>query len=892
MVKLNIIFLVMIKYLFYLALFSVLAYPYKSDTLSTKIVKAFRIDSEQLIFDGSVTDNIWNGTGVGGFIQRDPEEGKPATEPTYIWVAYDDHYLYIAARMADSVPESIDRSLGRRDAGLPTDWINIFLDPYYDRKTGYYFSVNPAGVTRDGVFFNDGWDDDTWDGIWEVKTIIDDKGWSAEFKIPFSQLRFNESEAMVWGVNFSRNLNRIKEDSYFVMVPKKESGFVSRFARLEGLENVKAKQRFEVMPYFVQKAQYLIHDPLDPFYKSKQYDNSFGADFKFGLGSNFNVDATINPDFGQVEVDPAVMNLSAFESYFQEKRPFFIEGANIFLFGMEGSNNNWGFNFGTPEFFYSRRIGRAPRGSISDADFADYPGATRILGAAKISGKVSEGTTLGAMTAVTERTYAKLWKNGGVSEEEVEPLTHYGVLRLKKELNDSRQMIGVIFTTVNRDLSDRKLYDNLVKNSVVFGVDGYSFLDEEKNYVITGSVVGSYINGSESALERVQKHPVRYMQRPDVGHLKFDPNRKTLTGIYSRFMLNKQSGNFYVNAALGAVSPGMDYNDLGFQGMADRINGHLVLGYRWYEPFWIIRNASVYTSHSQSFDFGGNNTNKILWFMSQFNFTNYWGMGFRGDYGFESLNRSATRGGPMIIQPSDYSVNGYFYSDSRKEITFETGFFYGSSDDKSVYKGVNLYIGWKPDSRLKFNIGPSYSVSTDARQWVSNVSDPSAINTYGTRYIFGKIEQKSINANIRLDLTFTPRLSLQLFAQPFSAVGKYSEFKELKRPRSQEFLVYGTEGSSINFDGINNEYTLDPDGTGGVSPFRISNPDFNFKSLRGNIVLRWEALPGSIFYLVWSRDQANFDDPGTLNLRRDFKNLIRSEGNDIFLIKFNYWWDL
>ncbi|NUN07542.1 MAG: carbohydrate binding family 9 domain-containing protein [Ignavibacteriaceae bacterium] len=873
-----------------LSLFELFASKY--DSLNVMPVKAVRISAHDLKFDGLVSEPAWGSKPVERFVQRDPDEGKPATEPTQIWIAYDENYLYIAAKMYDSIPERIDRSLGRRDSYLSSDWIYVYLDPFLDKKTGYYFAVNPAGVMADGVFYNDGWNDNTWDGIWEVETVIDGAGWSAEFRIPFSQLRFNESASMVWGVNFSREIKRKKEDSYYVMVPKKESGFVSRFARLEGLEDIKAKKRFEVMPYLVQKAQYLLHDTGDPFYKSKQYDNAIGADFKFGIGSNINVDGTINPDFGQVEVDPAVMNLSAFESYFSEKRPFFIEGSNIFYFGMDGANNNWGFNFGTPELFYSRRIGRAPRGGTSSSEYTDYPSSTRILGAAKLSGKFSEGLTMGAITAVTERTRAKLWNNGAITSEEVEPLTHYGVFRIKKELNESRQMLGLIFTTVNRDVNSYQVRQDIVKNSFVFGVDGYTFLDDARDYVITGLIVGSYLTGSESSIASVQQHPVRYLQRPDAEHFEFDPNRTSLSGVYTRFMLNKQSGNFYINSAIGAVTPGMDYNDIGFQGTADRINGHLVLGYRWYEPYGIFRNSSLYVSHAQSYDFGGDNTNRAIWFMNQYNFTNYWGISLNGSYSFKTLTRSATRGGPMIVQPADYYIGAYVYSDSRKPLTVEFGGNYSYGFDNSYYRSFNTYLNWKPESRLSLSIGPSFSKSVDSRQWVANISDATAINTFSTRYVFGKIEQSNLNADIRIDYTFTPKLSLQIFAQPFSAVGKYSEFKEISRPRSEDFLIYGEGISTIDFSESSNEYHIDPDGAGNAAPFTVSNPNFNFKSLRGNVVLRWEALPGSILYFVWSHDQMNFDDAGELNIRRDFRNLLKSEGNDIFLVKFTYWWDV
>jgi hypothetical protein len=387
-----------------------------------KVVPAIKLENLNIILDGKLTEPIWKLNPVNEFTQKDPDEGKPSTEKTEVWVAYDAESIYVAARLYDSKPDSIDASLARRDNYFSSDWFAFYVDPYNDKKTGYLFGINAGGTIIDGVLYNDSWDDWSWDGIWQSKSSVDENGWTVEMKIPFSQMRFNQSDAMTWGVNFYREIKRNNEKSFYVMVPKKESGFVSKFAPLEGLNGINPKQRFEVIPYFVQKAQYLVHDSEDPFYKSDQYKTTLGADFKIGIGSNLNVDATINPDFGQVEVDPAVINLSAFESYFNEKRPFFIEGMEKFYFGIGGANNNWGFNFGWPELFYSRRIGRAPSGETSDADFEKYPSETRILGAAKLTGKLNESSTIGLISAITERTYATLWNNGIKTSHEVEPL--------------------------------------------------------------------------------------------------------------------------------------------------------------------------------------------------------------------------------------------------------------------------------------------------------------------------------------------------------------------------------------------------------------------------------------------------------------------------------------
>lgn len=857
-----------------------------------KVVTALRVEQGSINIDGKLDENIWKNESVNEFTQKDPNEGSPATQKTDVWIAYDNDNIYIAARMLDSKPELIDASLGRRDQYVNSDWFGFYVDPYNDKKTGFYFGVNAGGSMVDGTLFNDSWDDDTWDGIWEAKTLVNDEGWTVEIKIPFSQMRFKEAEHMEWGINFVREIKRNNEKSYFVMIPKKESGFVSRFATLEGLNGIKPKQRFEILPYFVQKAQYLVHDKNDPFYKSSQYKPAIGADLKIGIGSNFNIDATINPDFGQVEVDPAVINLSAFESYFNEKRPFFIEGSSNYYFGIGGVNNNWGFNFGWPELFYSRRIGRSPRGGTSDAEYVKYPSETRIIGAAKLSGKLDETTTIGALGAVTERTHASLWNNGTATNQEVEPLAFYGVFRTKKEFNDGNQSLGLMFTSTNRSFNEIGLDNNLSKNAYAFGLDGWTFLDDDKEYALAAAVAGTYVNGTKEFVQNLQKQAYRYYQRPDATYSSFDPERTSLSGYYGRIMLNRQKGNFYINSAVGLVSPGFEQNDLGFQFMADKINFHTVLGYRWFEPDGIFRNKQVYVTYARSFNFEGNTINNFIWYRLGTTFTNYYGLYFGGNFNFRSLNPTLTRGGPLGISPASYYFWVNMESDSREKLIANLEVDYSKNEIGGQYRLYSLSLTWKPSSQLTFSFGPSLETSNPMQQWVKNVEDPTAVNTYNNRYVFAEIKQNTLSANIRLNWTFTPTLTLQLFMQPFFAVGDYVDFKEMARPRTTSFNYYGKNGSTINYSKDDDVYTVDPDGNGPAKVFSFSNPDFNYKSIRGTAVLRWEAMPGSILYIVWSHDQQNYDNAGEFSFARDMKNLWRSEGNNIFMVKFSYWLDM
>lgn len=857
---------------------------------SEKKIKAIKL-SEKIKIDGALNENIWSSIPVSDFTQRDPEEGKPATEKTNVWVAYDETHLYVGGKLYDSKPDQIDKALFRRDTWTMSDWMYVYFDPYNDKRTGYFFAVNAGGSMSDGTLFNDSWDDDSWDGIWEAASTVEEDGWSFEMKIPFSQLRFNETKEMKWGVNFNRDIKRKNESSFFVMIPKDESGFVSHFATLEGLNGIKAKQRFEALPYLVQKAQYLVHDPDDPYYKQNQYETNIGGDFKIGLGSNFTIDATVNPDFGQVEADPAVVNLSAFETFYHEKRPFFIEGSSIFNYGYGGSNNNWGFNFGVPELFYSRRIGRSPQGSTSDYQFVDYPTETPIIAAGKLTGKVANGWSLGALSSVTARSYAKLYNDGSHTEEEVEPLTHYGVMRSQKEFNEGRQALGMIFTTTNRNLRNDELKNSLVKDAFAFGLDGWTFLDENKEYVVTGLASVSHVSGSQEALQNVQEKSYRYFQRPDSDY--YDSTRTSLTGYYGRVMLNKQDGNFYINSALGVVSPGFEYNDLGFQWNSDKFNGHIVTGYKWHQPDNIFRRKRIYLAHYRDYNFEGDNLRNGFMLFANGQFLNYYGFDINANINLEAYNRSLTRGGPIVKDPEYYSFRINGYSDHREKIIYWGGYSRSGDDLGSYRNSAWVGVEWKPISQINLSIEPEYTFNNNTRQWIDNVDDEYAVNTYDNRYVFGKIEQKTISAEIRLNWTFTPKLTLQLYMQPLISVGSYNEFKELAKSRSLDYSIYGKNGSTVEYIKEDNEYEIDPDGAGGpAKPFRIDNPDFNFKSLRGTLVLRYEVLPGSIFYLVWSHDKTDDKYPGELDVSRDFRTLWNSRANNIFMLKFSYWFDV
>jgi hypothetical protein len=844
--------------------------------------------SQTIQIDGILSEQAWDVLSpVSRFIQREPLEGTTPSQTTLVYIGYDDNALYIGARLYDSAPDSIIARLDRRDRGFDSDMFGIFIDPYLDRRSGYYFGMNAAGTVFDGVLMNDDWDDDSWDGVWAGAVSIDEEGWSAEFQIPFSQLRFHPGEQYLWGINFRRDIKRHNETDYLVFTPKDESGFVSRFPVLHGVENIDATRKVEVLPYLRTKAEYLDVDAGDPFNDGSRYRPGFGGDIKLGIGNNLTLDATINPDFGQVEVDPAVVNLSDFETFFQEKRPFFIEGNSIFNFGYGGSRSNWGFNWGNPDFFYSRRIGRAPQGSTPDYEYGDFPESSRILSAAKLTGKIGENWNIGTIHALTNREYADLNSSGKTFEHEVEPLTYYGVLRAQKEIDQGRQGIGFIATLSNRFFKNDNLSDDLNKRAYTGGLDGWTFLDQDKMWVINGWFGMTHVLGSKQRMIDLQRSSRHYYQRPDAGHVRVDSNATHLTGYGGRITVNKQKGNIIFNSALGIIDPGFEVNDLGFSWRTDVINGHVGTGYKWTDPTSLSQYAQILGAVFASFDFDYNKIWSGIWLDAFIRFHNYYSIDLMFAYNPESVSNRLTRGGPLVKTPSGWESGFLFQTDDKRELVFRvsTNGYIRSAQDWN--RSVEFETEWKPLSNFSISIEPGIEWDQEFTQWIDVFEDPTATQTYGNRYVFGEMHQTELSASIRMSWTFTPKLSLQLFVQPLLSTGDFKNYKELSEPGTYAFYEYEDVGSFIS-DG-DRYIRVDPDGSGPAEEFEFEDPDFNIKSIRANMVLRWEYLPGSTLYVVWTQSRFETEQDGRFQFRDGIDRLFRASADNIFLVKLTYW---
>ncbi len=848
-------------------------------------VKAVRL-TEPISLDGKLTEKVWKDeNAVTEFIQRDPVEGAKATEMTVIDVGFDDEAIYIGARMYDSQPNLIEARLVRKDVLITSDQLMFYVDPYHDKRTGYYFGVNAAGTLYDGTLLNDSWEDNSWDGVWEGKANVDEKGWTVEMRIPYSQLRFRKQQQYIWGVNFKRTIARKNETDYLVIRPKNDSGFVSRFVEMTGIQSIKPQRRIEIMPYITSKAEFTHPGADNPYNDGSSYDPGIGADMKFGLGTNLNLDATVNPDFGQVEVDPAVINLSDVETFFQEKRPFFIEGYNIFKFGEGGATNYWGFNWSNPLLFYSRRIGRAPQGSIPDSDYQDAPNGASILGAAKLTGKIGPGFSIGTLHAFTGRERANYFVDDVSSEAEIEPASYYQVTRGLKEFGDGKQGLGFITTIASRMFEELRLEDEINGTALVYGVDGWTFLDDNKTWALTGWTAFSTVKGNQARITDLQQNSRHYFQRPDADYVEVDPDATSLNGYAGRFYVNKEKGNVFFNSAFGFVSPGFDNNDLGFLFRADQYNMHVGSGYKWTTPGKYYRYAELGGAAFRTLDFGGDTTWGGLFHFGYVEFHNYYTL----DYSLawnpeETLNNTRTRGGPQTLNLPGYEVNLFGRTDNRKKFVFGFG---GNlyEAESSHYRALRSTIEWKPIANVSLSVNPTFEHDWTPAQWIENFEDPTAAHTFGKRYVFGALDQKTFSAGIRVDWTFTPRLSLQLYAQPLISSGRYTGYKELAQPRSYRFNIYG---NPIITSG---DVTIDPDGTGPAGAFTFDDPNFNFKSLRGNAILRWEYRPGSTVYFVWTQTRSDDEPTGNFQFTRSLSRLWKAESDNIFLVKFSYYWN-
>ena len=827
--------------------------------------------------DGRLDDEAWAAASPATqFTQLDPAEGKPGTEPTEVRVLYDDEALYVGARMRDSAP--VTTRLGRRDMSMEaSDWLTVILDSYHDHRTAYGFEINPSGVRRDQTR-SESREDDSWDPVWEAQTTTDSAGWTAELRIPFSQLRFNPAAEQTWGIQVERQIARKGEFAVFSFTPRSQPGGIPRFGHLTGLSRLRTGKRLEVLPYSVMKAEHVDRGG-NPFREDREYTPTAGVDLKYRVTSDLTLDATVNPDFGQVEVDPAEVNLSAIETRFQEKRPFFVEGSEIFNFGSGGGNS----------VFYSRRIGRAPQvpvpGSIRQR--ADVPEVTNILGAAKLSGRTRSGWSVGVLNAVTRREEALYLQDSARATLPVEPLSNYFVGRLRRDFRRGQTVVGGMLTSVNRDLDGDLLRGALHQGAYTGGMD-FKHEWAQRTWSLTGFLSGSYVGGGRQALLATQLAPWRYFQRPDQDEVRLDSTRTSLVGIASELQLSLRRGRHWrPTLAVGTITPGYEVNDLGYQYRANRIDVSGNVSYSENRPGSLFRRWTLSSSARGEWNYDGDHIINRFTVGGFGQLLNYWNGNANLSFQLPSWDDRLTRGGPLARRPGNASVFARAASDDRKRVAGESGTYFQRDDEGGWIWNLYGDLLLKPAANWNLSIGPSLNRSHSGAQYLGARPDALATSTYRTRYLFAELDQTTLALETRLNVTFTPGLSLQVYAQPFLASADFGDPAELAAPRSYDFRVYGRDLGTV--EAARGGYTVRPQGQGGPG-FFVPNRDFNLRSLRGNAVLRWEYRPGSTLYVAWQQNRSDFAPYlGDFRFGRDRDALFNAQPDNVFVVKASYW---
>ncbi len=879
--------------------FAQTAAPPASPISESHVIGAHALGEAAIDLDGVLDEVAWStAPAASGFTQLRPAAGAAATERTDARVLYDGSSVYVGMRMHDTQADKINTQLGRRDSGFESDWAAVAFDSYHDDRTAFVFQVSAAGVLYDALLYDDVNEDDSWDAVWDVAVSRDEAGWTAEFRIPLSQLRFTASEGdQTWGVEFIRKHFRTNEQSFWAPIDPEVNGVVSQFGKLTSLRDLRSPRNLEVVPYVASALTRAPGNDLDPFFADNDLDPRIGLDVKYGVTSDITLTATVNPDFGQVEADPAQVNLGGFELFFQERRPFFVEGLDVF--SMEPRRY---FSNSRPDLLYTRRIGRSPqRGSFvpneaeeaageSGTVYTDAPQQSTILGAAKLSGRAGR-FSFGVLNAVTGSEYGSFQaidvNNRLVMDDRalIEPATNYTVGRVRGTFG--RTIVGALGTSVVRSTSEPAIEELLPAQATVAGLDiEHPFGD----WVMSGQVAGSLVSGSATSIERVQRSFPRLFQRPDANHVTLDPTRTSLAGFTGEANVLKTTGEHWlVGFHANATSPGFDSNELGFQSRADQVGGGTVLIYNQNQPQGIFQQWGGNVFAGSGWNFNGDRIDSFVGLNSNGTFKNFWGFGVNGNAWIRTADDRGTRGGPLMTSPAGARINLNAWTDDRKAVSGYAWTGANRNELGSWYHGVEVGVEVRPSSSLSINIGPEFDRSHTAQQYVGAFDAPDLEATFGQRYVFGEIDQTSLSLNTRINWTFTPTLSLQTYLRPFVSRGTYTDFRQLTEAGQLNLPTYGDAfGSVEQLTDENGDISYRVTGEdGGTAEF--SDPNFTVRALQGNAVLRWEYRPGSSIFAVWQQQRSGFAPDGAFSFDRDVRGLFTDEVTNVFLIKLSYW---
>ena len=851
------------------------------------------LNGKAIEMDGTPNEAAWDAVPwQSDFTQWRPDDGAAPSQKTQFKILYDDKYIYFGFRCYDTAPDSIEKRMGRRD-DFPGDWVEVNIDSYHDLRTAFSFTLSVSGVRNDELISNNGnnWDE-SFNPIWYAKTNTDEQGWTAEMKIPFSQLRYDaENENQVWGLQVMRRLFRKEERSTWQHIPQNGVGWVSRFGELHGLKNVPPQRQIEIQPYLLAQTETFQKEDGNPFADGNDSSISGGLDAKVAITSDLILDLTINPDFGQVEADPSAVRLDGFQNFFSERRPFFIESRNIFDYQITGSDAGGGYD--QDLLFYSRRIGGSPHRypDLADNEYADVPANTSILGAAKFSGKTKKGWSIGILESVTQQEKATIDLEGDRREEVVEPWANYFVGRLQKDISEGETVIGGVFAAVNRG---EGLEDILHRRAYSGGVD-FQHYWKNRAWTVRAKGVFSRVEGTAEAIYNTQTAFEHLFQRSDADYVEVDPDRTSLTGHGGTVALAKYGGKQGPKGQLfkfetGATwrSPELELNDIGFMQTADEINHFTWAGYHFQKPFSIFNSLRFNYNHWTRWDFGGRFTNLAWNVNGQANFRNLWSMGTGINFNPLEISNNTLRGVSALRKLS--GMSNWLWVETNSSKKFRVNYFQviaWAFQNRVRFREHSVNFRVQPLDALGFSIRAAYSKSYRKQdQWVDNVDYQN-----GTRTIVSRIDQQSMRLTARLNYNITPDLTIQYYGQPFIFRPKFKDFgyvaDALNKDFNQRFVRFSND--QISFNSEEEIYEVDENADGQMD-YTFDQPDFNFIQFRSNLVFRWEYVPGSTLFLVWSQGVTPdaFDDLNTPLGQSLFENVFEEKAHNIFLVKFTY----
>ncbi len=840
---------------------------------------ATRIEGAPPRIDGQLDDPCWRelGAWAGDYLQREPNEGQPGSQPTEIKVLYDDRNVYVALRCHDTEIDRIQPLRGRRDE-FTGDIVGVAFDSYFDRRTAFEFDLTSGGSQLDLLLRNDGWDT-SWNAVWDGRVGRESGAWTAEFRIPLSQLRYANAPDQVWGMHSWRWINRYQEESNWQLLPMDNPGMVYCFGELRGIRDLPRSRHVELLPYSLARHATTAREPGDPFRTGSASGVDAGLDAKIGLTSNLTLTATLNPDFGQVEADPSEINLTTYETFYSEKRPFFLEGKNILDWETEDDL-----------LFYSRRIGHPPSYDPPSAGPKNVPTGTRILGAAKLTGKTTEGLSLGALYGVTRRETARVTNPDGTRETvTVEPLTHYVVGRAQRDFAEGRTIVGGMATATVRSFDDPTLPDILPDTAYTAAFDLQHYWDD-RAYQLDLKLIGSRVEGSAEALRRLQLNPVHNFQRPDTDHLGVDDDARSLSGHGGTVRLGKNSGGKWRYAGMvDWRSPGLELNDLGYLYVADRIRQSATLDYVDTEPDSFHRRYNLHLHQNRTFDFAGSRLQDDAHASGELVFRNNWSVtGFLG-WGAEHLDTRVLRGGPGLREPGWWSQEVRLNSDSSRDQQWYAGLERTVATDGDVTRS-ELHTGFslRALGMLRTSVDVSYEILHDDLQYAATARAESAPDP-AARYMMGRMDQRTLDTTLRVEANFTPQLSLAWYGDVYLTSGRFSDFKRITAPRADHYAdrFVRVAGAAVLDPVLDTYLVSDPAGD-----FTFSNPDFNWRALRSNLVLRWEYRPGSTLYLVWTQNRNSAARAAEFSAPDEYRALFRAHPDNTILLKASYWFSL